>query len=277
MNVMNQRKTQPYQAQSGITMLMVNAVLLALGMAFLFVSDFPPLGIILTAVALGMMKGYFTVSPTQGRSLFLLGNYQGSITEVGFYWAHPFLAKQPFSKSQQYLSLKNNVFSDMNGLNIEIDAVFSWKMVDLEKVFSQSIILNEEVEYKCLAATADTISTLPYFVQTDQHSGKKVGLKGQKGNTERLIWHHLQQKLEHLGVEPVQVSILKLSPPPSIAEIQQASLVKQQADKKWAMQAVPLAAHIFTQYQSITGKLSEEDQKGMQEEIILTLIRRNGN
>ncbi len=57
-------------------------------------------GMLIIVAAVVMLFGFQAVPPNAARALLLFGEYQGSITESGFYWVNPFVSKRRISLSR---------------------------------------------------------------------------------------------------------------------------------------------------------------------------------
>jgi regulator of protease activity HflC (stomatin/prohibitin superfamily) len=77
-----------------------------------------------------MLAGLFIVHPNEAKALVLFGTYKGTVRQDGFWWANPFLSKEPISLRVRNFETAKLKVNDNHSNPIEIAAIVVWKVVD---------------------------------------------------------------------------------------------------------------------------------------------------
>ncbi len=203
------------------------------------------LGILAAISFLITVFGFQAVAPNDARVLLLFGEYQGSITESGFYWVNPFFSKRkitlrvrnfetgsvttPEQKDAQGRVLQQKSRSagrpskvnDRDGNPIEISAVVVWRVVNTAEALFEVDDYEDFVAVQSEAALRNLASRHPY----DSHDDD-ISLRGNTPDICEQLKHDIQERLEKAGVEVIEARISHLAYAPEIAA---AMLQRQQA------------------------------------------------
>jgi regulator of protease activity HflC (stomatin/prohibitin superfamily) len=249
----NQNRTveeKPYRPSSGWPMLfVVLGTFLALPfLIFLGAVSFPPALFavaIMAIVAFVCLFGFLAVQPNDARVLLLFGDYQGTVTESGFYWVNPFLSKKKVSlrvrnfetgstnvaerKSEAGVVIQPKLrtsgrpskVNDRDGNPIEISAVVVWKVVNTAEALFEVDDYEDFVGVQSESALRSLASRYPYDSEDHQ-----VSLRGSTEEICDQLQIDIQDRLEKAGVEVIEARICHLAYAPEIAA---AMLQRQQA------------------------------------------------
>ena len=240
-----------YRPMSGWFPLMITIVLIVLAPIAIISGAIAESGVlvfvgVLSAIGIPLMLfGFLAVAPNDARVLLLFGEYQGSVTESGFYWVNPF-----FSKRKITLRIRNfetgmvttpekkdatgNVVqhksrsagrpskvNDRDGNPIDISAIVVWRVVNTAEALFEVDDYEDFVAVQSEAALRNLASRHPY----DSHDDD-ISLRGNTPDICEQLKHDIQERLEKAGVEVIEARISHLAYAPEIAA---AMLQRQQA------------------------------------------------
>ncbi len=240
-----------FKPMPGWTPLVILVVLIVLAPAAIISGAVAESGILIflgvvSAISVPLtLLGFQAVAPNDARVLLLLGDYQGSIMETGFYWVNPF-----FSKKKITLRIRNfetgavttpeqkdatgnivqaksrsagrpSKVNDKDGNPIEISAVVVWRVVNTAEAMFEVDDFEDFVAVQSEAALRNLASRHPY----DSHDDE-VSLRGNTPDICDQLQHDIQERLEKAGVEVIEARISHLAYAPEIAA---AMLQRQQA------------------------------------------------
>jgi regulator of protease activity HflC (stomatin/prohibitin superfamily) len=202
-------------------------------------------GVLSAIAALLMLFGFQAVAPNDARVLLLFGDYQGSITETGFYWVNPFFSKRKITlrirnfetgaiTTPEHKDATGNIVqhksrsagrpskvNDKDGNPIEISAVVVWRVVNTAEAMFEVDDFEDFVAVQSEAALRNLASRHPY----DSHD-HEVSLRGNTPDICDQLKHDIQERLDKAGVEVIEARISHLAYAPEIAA---AMLQRQQA------------------------------------------------
>ncbi len=202
-------------------------------------------GVLSAIAALLMLFGFQAVAPNDARVLLLFGDYQGSITETGFYWVNPFFSKRKITlrirnfetgaiTTPEQKDATGNIVqhksrsagrpskvNDKDGNPIEISAVVVWRVVNTAEAMFEVDDFEDFVAVQSEAALRNLASRHPY----DSHD-HEVSLRGNTPDICDQLKHDIQERLDKAGVEVIEARISHLAYAPEIAA---AMLQRQQA------------------------------------------------
>lgn len=225
----------PLQAQNGWACL-VKSVLFFLvtigcfvGMGFAFEAREVGLGIALlvvsifaTAGSILYTAGFFTVQPNQARLIVLFGEYLGTATEEGFFWANPFARKHLLSMRSRNLDGQRLKVNDKRGNPIEIAAAAVWKVTDPARAFFNVENFEDYVRVQSEAALRHLANSYPY----DHGEEGEITLRHVE-EVSAALKVELQERFEKAGVTVEEARLTHIA---YAAEIAGAMLRRQQAE-----------------------------------------------
>ena len=179
------------------------------------------LTVIVLAILVVCLGGFFMVHPNQARVLTLFGTYVGSARETGLRWANPFFAKKTVSLRVRNFDCDTLKVNDSSGNPIEIAAVVVWKVVDSAEAIFEVDDYISFVEIQSEAALRNLATSYPY----EAHDGE-VALRSDPQKIAEELKDEVQDRLEKAGVEVIEARISHLAYAPEIAS---AMLKRQQA------------------------------------------------
>ncbi len=169
-----------------------------------------------------LLHGFFIVQPNESRVLVLLGKYNGSVRDSGFWWTNPFTSKKHVSLRIHNFNSERIKVNDLDGNPIEIGAVVVYRVVDSARAlfdvenYEQFVAIQSETAIRALA------TEYPY----DSHEDDKASLRGNPQEIAEALMKQVQSRLAVAGVEIIEARISHLA---YAQEIAQAMLRRQQA------------------------------------------------
>jgi len=178
--------------------------------------------IVVLAVLMVLLFGFFIVNPNEAKVLQLFGKYVGTAREPGLRWANPFFTKVKVSMRVRNFETGKMKVNDNRGNPIEMAAVVVWKVVDTaEAVFEVDDYVNY-VHVQSEAATRNLATRYPY----DSFEEDEPSMVGNISEISERLKEENQDRLEKAGIEIIETRISHLAYSPEIA---QAMLRRQQA------------------------------------------------
>jgi regulator of protease activity HflC (stomatin/prohibitin superfamily) len=169
-----------------------------------------------------LMSGLFIVHPNEAKALVLFGTYKGSVRKDGFWFANPFLVKQPISLRVRNFETTKLKVNDNHSNPIEIAAIVVWKVIDSAEALFEVEDYVRYVEVQSESALRAVAVQYPY----DSHTAGEMSLSQQTTEVSHTLEKHLVERLLKAGVEVIEARISHLAYSPEIAA---AMLQRQQA------------------------------------------------
>lgn len=217
------KKTTNKQAFTinGFIMLAVVVLGYLAGVGLLMI-DKPLPGVITLIIASLLSPGLFSVQPNDSRVLIFLGNYSGTVSDEGFWWANPFAIRKKASLRIRNFSSDTIKVNDSQGNPIEIAAVVVWKVTNP----ASAIFDVDNYEEFVVIQSETAIRTLSTHYPYDNHEHDGISLRGNPTEVAETLKQELQNRLEVAGVLITEARLSHLAYAPEIA---QAMLRRQQA------------------------------------------------
>jgi regulator of protease activity HflC (stomatin/prohibitin superfamily) len=179
--------------------------------------------ILMFAILLICLKGFFMVHPNQAKVLQLFGRYVGSVREPGLRWANPFYAKEAVSLRVRNFESEVLKVNDSSGNPIKIAAVVVWKVVDSAEAIFEVDDYQSYVHIQSEAALRNLATSYPYEI----HSGEdEIALRSSPQEIAGKLQEEVQERLGKAGMEVIEARISHLA---YSEEIASAMLKRQQA------------------------------------------------
>ena len=183
------------------------------------------LALILMSVLLPfILRGLLIIGPNEGRALVLFGKYRGTIRESGFFWAHPFAARQHVSLKAVNISSNVIKVNDLVGNPIEIGAVVVYQVSDTAQALFAVEDYRGYTDVQVETAVRRLASIHPY--DDSEHRKDGITLRGDSEQVATELEAELQQRLDRAGIEVIEARISHLAYAPEIAS---SMLQRQQA------------------------------------------------
>ena len=77
--------------------------------------------------------GFIMIEPNEAMVMVFFGNYQGTLTQVGFHWVNPFYSSKKVSLRARNLNVDPIKVNDKTGNPIMIGQILVWKLKDTYK------------------------------------------------------------------------------------------------------------------------------------------------
>jgi hypothetical protein len=168
--------------------------------------------------------GFTAVAPNEARAIVLVGRYEGTVREQGFWWVNPFAypRRKISVKVRNFESARLKV-NDHDGNPIEIAAVVVWKVVETAEALFEVDDYEQFVKVQTEAAIRTVVTSYPY----DSHIDGEVSLRGNPHEIGEKVQDEIQSRLIRAGIEIMDARISHLAYAPEIAN---AMLRRQQAN-----------------------------------------------
>jgi regulator of protease activity HflC (stomatin/prohibitin superfamily) len=222
-------KEQPIRSLPGIPMLLgLIAALLADGYSIVNAAATgaqPSLIVVLILVAailLFCLGGFYMVEPNQAAVLSLFGKYVGTVKDQGLRWNNPFYAKKKVSLRVRNFESGRLKVNELEGSPIEIAAVIVWEVADSAEAVYNVDDYESFVHIQSEAALRAMATSYPY----DQHDDDRISLRSHSAEISQHLKEQLDERLTTAGVNVIDARISHLAYAPEIA---QAMLQRQQA------------------------------------------------
>jgi regulator of protease activity HflC (stomatin/prohibitin superfamily) len=178
--------------------------------------------IVMLALDVLLVLGFFMVAPNQARVLQLFGDYVGTAKVPGLRWANPFYQLRRISLRVRNFESSHLKVNDHEGNPIEIAAVVVWRVVDTAEATFEVDDYENYVRVQSEAALRNAATSYPY----DSHQDGVVSLRGSTATVAEHLQREVQERLQKAGVEVIEARISHLAYAPEIAA---AMLQRQQA------------------------------------------------
>ncbi len=180
--------------------------------------------LLMIALWVFLMIGFFTLQPNMAAVLVLFGKYKGTVTTSGWCWANPLLRKIKVSLRSRNLNGEKIKVNDKRGNPIEIALVVVWRVADTARAVFDVDDFTSFVKVQSEAALRHLASAYAYdtFESDDEQS-----LRGNMEEVSAALQKELQERVEKAGVDIEEARLSHLAYAPEIAS---AMLQRQQAD-----------------------------------------------
>jgi len=178
--------------------------------------------VVLLAVEIVCLRGFFLVAPNEAQVLQLFGDYAGTAKTAGLRWANPFFTRKKISLRVKHFESSHLKVNDADGNPIEIAAVVVWRVIETAEAVFEVDDYENYVRVQSEAALRNAATSYPY----DSHEEHVVSLRGSTGVVAEHLKQEVQQRLLKAGVEALEARISHLAYAPEIAA---AMLQRQQA------------------------------------------------
>ncbi|MGE3961094.1 MAG: SPFH domain-containing protein [Dehalococcoidia bacterium] len=175
------------------------------------------------------LGGFLVIQPNQAVVLIVLGSYQGTLTQAGFWWANPLSAieRRTLSLRARNFNSHTSKVNDANGNPINIAAVVVWQVVDSARAtfdvddYEDFVVVQSETAVRHLARS------YPYDSYGEGPGDEnELTLIGDAEEIAATLQQELQDRLDTAGVRVIEARLTDLAYAPEIAE---AMLRRQQA------------------------------------------------
>lgn len=181
-------------------------------------------GIVGIVVAIFTSIGFFTLEPNKNAVLILFGEYKGTVSNQGLYWANPFLRKVKISMRMRNFNTEKLKVNDRDGNPIEIGAVVVWTV---RKAAHAVFDVDDYVEYvhtQSESAVRHMATKYPYDTPSDDDH--RTSLRGSTDQIAAALSEELQERMQKAGIKIEEARLSHLAYAPEIAS---AMLQRQQA------------------------------------------------
>ena len=228
-------------------------------------------GVVLFALFVIGLPGFFVVQPNESKVLVLFGSYQGTVKENGFWWTNPFTTRAKVSlRVRNFISDKLKV-NDLVGNPIEIAAVIVWRVIDTFD--ARFTVENYEhfVSVQSEAAIRHLASSFPY----DEQNPEEMSLRGSIETVTDHLKTELQARLVRAGVAVEETRLSHLAYAPEIASVMlrrqaaQAIIAARSRIVEGAVGMVQMALDLLSQKEIV--QLDEERKAAMVANLLVVL------
>jgi regulator of protease activity HflC (stomatin/prohibitin superfamily) len=253
--------------QSGVSVLLVQALIWLAGLLFLAFSESAALGWTLLLLGASCIRGYFQLKEGEAMVMYSFGQYKGTVKKAGFYWENPLYQKERVClKPQLWQNAAEG--TDWGGLPLQAKASVNWHVADAAQALAMTENIDQYAQAQCLVALSDALSTQAY----PGHEGKEAQQYRDRLNQTFLA--ALRYRLQAVGLEVSEGKILHLAPSAEGHEVLMARTKALQAvslQKNMLAQAVPLTTALVQQAEKEGIVLTEAQKTLLSEKILLAI------
>lgn len=210
------------------------------------------LSLAVLALAVVLLRGFFSLQPNEARVLLLFGNYKGSVRTSGFHWANPFysdgrqrqaglesrvagtksaaLGPAQRSLSRNKISLRARTLNgeklkvnDKRGNPIEIAAVVVWRIEDTARAFFD---VDDYETYVPIQSESALRHIANMYAYDDGEEGETT-LRNNVDEVSQALSRELEERFSKAGVTVDEARLTHLAYAPEIAQVM---LRRQQAE-----------------------------------------------
>ncbi len=238
---------------NGFLMLIVILAIAAVAiLGFTELQDGRPLvyllgGIGILIIDIILCIGFIMIEPNEAMVMVFFGNYQGTLTQVGFHWVNPFYSSKKVSLRARNLNVDPIKVNDKTGNPIMIGQILVWKLKDTYKAMfeidSQTMAANPAnvgnglavmsrmrafesfVRVQSDAALREVAGMFAYDENGDINNGD-LTLRAGGSEINDILLKKLNDRLAMSGLEVIEARINYLAYSPEIAAVM---LRRQQA------------------------------------------------
>jgi regulator of protease activity HflC (stomatin/prohibitin superfamily) len=213
------------QPTSGYLMLLISFVLLAAGIANIFLHWLPIwVSVPIFVIYLLIISGFLAIEPNSSRVLTLFGDYVGTVKQSGFFWANPFFIKKKISQRAHNLETSQLKVNDKQGNPIMIAAVVVWKVADTYKAAFDVEHYEKFVEIQSESALRKM--AMEYSYDNFEDESAHLTLRSSSVEINEMLEQEIADRLKLAGVDVIEARISHLA---YAQEIASAMLQRQQA------------------------------------------------
>ena len=208
---------------SGYIMLVVELLLLAIAL-FGFIALRNPFSVLIIALVVFLLIGFFVVNPNGSKVLVLFGKYVGTVKQNGFFWVNPFYVKKSISLRARNFDSERVKVNDKVGNPIMIGVILVWRVSETFKAAFEVDDYESFVRIQSDAAVRKLAGLYPYdnFEDHDAVTTLRSGME----EVNKTLEDELSNRLEIAGIDVIEARIGYLA---YAAEIANAMLRRQQA------------------------------------------------
>ncbi len=195
------------------------------------------LSVVLGAIDLVCLNGFFVQEPNEARVLIFFGNYKGTCRLAGFYWLNPFMTNRKLSLRLRNMDIAPIKVNDKVGNPVLIGMVLVWKIRDTYRavfdIDSRSLGLSGAVNNGALEKFVRIQSDAAlrevaghYAYDEDGSTVNELTLRSSGNEINRLLEDKLNERLSMAGIEVAEARLNYLAYAPEIAAVM---LRRQQA------------------------------------------------
>lgn len=177
---------------------------------------------VILALAVGCLAGFFMVQPNQAKVMTLFGAYVGTVKTNGLRWTIPFFMRKNISlRIRNFESGKIKV-NDNQGNPVEIATIVVWSVTDSAEAVFEVDDYESFVSIQSESALRNMASSYPYDPQEEDD----IALRSHPQTISDCLKKEIQDRLDKAGVTVHEARISHLAYAPEIAS---AMLQRQQA------------------------------------------------
>ncbi len=199
-------------------------LLLMFGGLYLVIMTKNPWILILIALGIGLLPGFFIVYPNKSQVLTLFGKYKGTVKDTGFFWLNPFYLKKNISLRARNFDSEKVKVNDKLGNPIMISIILVWQVRDTYSAAFEVDDYESFVRVQSDAAVRKLAGMYPYDNFEDDHS--EITLRSGLEEVNHTLEEELRDRLSIAGIHVIEARIAYLA---YASEIANAMLKRQQA------------------------------------------------
>lgn len=181
-----------------------------------------PLLLLIGLIIIFLIKGFFIIEPNSSKVLVLFGEYKGTVTENGFFWANPFYKRNKLSLRARNFDSERVKVNDKIGNPIIINVILVWQVRDTFKASFDVDNYQEFVRVQTDAAVRKLAGSYPYDNFDDAQAD--LTLRSGMDEVNEALENEITERLAIAGINVMEARIGYLAYAPEIA----SSMLKRQ-------------------------------------------------
>lgn len=215
------------RSMSGYTLLAIGLIMLFGGVAYVFITGAPVVGIVISVIGFIVLIGLTVINPNEAVVTTFFGDYMGTMKQNGLRWVNPLFRRKKISLRARNLNGQKLKVNDKLGNPIEIAAVVVWRVGDTAKASFEVDDYVKYVEIQSEAAVRHLAGVYAYdTMEAEEVEIQEVTLRDGSGKINEMLEGELTERLSRAGIDVLEARISHLAYAPEIAG---AMLQRQQA------------------------------------------------
>jgi regulator of protease activity HflC (stomatin/prohibitin superfamily) len=215
------------RSMSGYTLLAIGLIMLFGGVAHVFITGAPVVGIVISVIGFIVLIGLTVINPNEAVVTTFFGDYMGTMKQNGLRWVNPLFRRKKISLRARNLNGQKLKVNDKLGNPIEIAAVVVWRVGDTAKASFEVDDYVKYVEIQSEAAVRHLAGVYAYdTMEAEEVEIQEVTLRDGSGKINEMLEGELTERLSRAGIDVLEARISHLAYAPEIAG---AMLQRQQA------------------------------------------------
>jgi regulator of protease activity HflC (stomatin/prohibitin superfamily) len=181
------------------------------------------LAMALLGIGVFLVRGFFFLNPNSSMVLTLLGDYQGTVKDNGFFWVNPLLSRKHISLRARNFDSEKIKVNDKVGNPIQIGVILVWQVED---TFRAAFDVDNYENFVKVQSDSAVRKLAGQYAYDNFDNDSELTLRSGHDEINSTLEENLSKRLEIAGLRVIEARIGYLAYAPEIAS---AMLRRQQA------------------------------------------------